>query len=520
MIIMVVEDDPLIRKGIKTKLPYEYISITSVMEAKDGIDALEKFEQQPPDIVLVDYMMPRMNGLEFVKRAKVLSPETEFVLLTCMHDYEMAKEAILLGVSSLLNKSTVDMDILSGVIIQLAKKQEQQRRQKAQFSEMDSLKLRQEEELFRQLLNGHISLEDYEQIKLEKRAFFGRSPYAAWVIALDNELVSEQSFTEALGNRTGTNLFKLAKELYPHSLIGWVAEDSKIRWRLLLSTPIPKPMDIVEAAMSKFNLHIFVSCSETFPSPLQWPIYNNTAEQNMLLKWYGGDHPPVFTSSQMTAHLQNDLAEQIRAMKLNIQKLHFAEVLQAWPALIAYFRKSTSLPYPHAVCKSLEELVIFLYHSIEPFTSDLHVMRKAEQDVLTHINQAGSLQEALKAAYKEIQWVNDNIFLDQQAKQRKHLIESIKQYVLDHPYNTVTLYDVAERYHLNTSYLSQVFKKEAGVTFSDYIQHVKIELAENMLKNGQRVSMVAETLGYLNISSFTRMYKKVKGFPPSSFKSS
>ncbi|AJY75917.1 response regulator [Paenibacillus beijingensis] len=518
MIIMVVEDDPLIRRGIKLKLPYEHIPITSVMEANDGLDALKKFEHQPPDIVLVDYMMPRMNGLEFVKRAKALSQETEFVLLTCMQDYEMAKEAISLGVSSLLNKSTVDMDFLTGVIVKLAKKQEQQKRQDAQFTQMSALKLRQEEELLRQLLDGHLSLEDHERLKLEKRTFFGRSPYAAWVLALENEVAAEQPLTRAYGYRIGNDLNNLVKKLYPHSLIGWVAEESKLRWRLLLSAPIPNPLDIVRAAMRELNLRIFVSCSETFPSPLQWTSYNNAAEQNMLVKWYGGDHPQVFTSSSLTVHLPNELAEQFRTMKQNIQKLRFAAVLDSWPDFTAYFRTCTTLPYPHAVCKGLEELIIFLYHAIEPFTGHSHVMRKAEQDAQTRINQAGSLQEALTAAYKEIQWVNDNIFLHQQAKQKKYLIESIRQYLLDHPFDTVTLHDVAERYHLNASYLSRVFKEEAGETFSGYIQQVKIELAENMLKNGQRVSKVAETLGYLNISSFTRMYKKVKGMPPSSLR--
>ena len=83
--ILVVDDDPdllfLVAHGVKSLAP-EYLVTT----AANGTAALEKVQNEKFDLLVSDFMMPEMTGLELIRQAKQISPETKFILMTAHHD--------------------------------------------------------------------------------------------------------------------------------------------------------------------------------------------------------------------------------------------------------------------------------------------------------------------------------------------------------------------------------------------------------------------------------------------------
>jgi len=92
-------------------------------------------------------------------------------------------------------------------------------------------------------------------------------------------------------------------------------------------------------------------------------------------------------------------------------------------------------------------------------------------------------------------------------------------YIQQHIYEKCSLKDVANAISLHPGYLSSKFKKETGLTITDYILHEKINEAKSLLENSDYdISEIAEILGFGNISYFAKRFKKECGCRPSEFK--
>ena len=85
--------------------------------------------------------------------------------------------------------------------------------------------------------------------------------------------------------------------------------------------------------------------------------------------------------------------------------------------------------------------------------------------------------------------------------------------------NPYTLQQISAALNLNSSYLSNLFKKETGMTMSHYIHQTKIRCACDLLKTTQSsVAQVAEAVGFMDINYFCRVFRKIMGCSPMKYK--
>ncbi|MNG22693.1 Bifunctional transcriptional activator/DNA repair enzyme AdaA [compost metagenome] len=83
----------------------------------------------------------------------------------------------------------------------------------------------------------------------------------------------------------------------------------------------------------------------------------------------------------------------------------------------------------------------------------------------------------------------------------------------------LTREDIAAFLHFNPAYLSRLFKKETGLSLSDYIMDQRMKQAKRLLSESDlKVSDVAEITGYRNFSYFSKLFKKQEGFTPQEFR--
>jgi NarL family two-component system response regulator LiaR len=108
--ILIADDHPTVRRGI-TCLIEAKPELELAGEAKDGLEAVEKYEQTRPDVVLLDLMMPRMDGLQAVKQIKEQHKEARIVIVTSFGKDEKLFAAIKAGALGYLHKD-VSPDLL------------------------------------------------------------------------------------------------------------------------------------------------------------------------------------------------------------------------------------------------------------------------------------------------------------------------------------------------------------------------------------------------------------------------
>ncbi len=120
MRVLIIDDEPNVREGLKVIVPWEEHGFTVCDTAEDGIDGLQKIILLEPELVLIDIRMPGMMGIEVIEEAKKKGYKGKFIITTGYSEFEYAKRAINLGVSSYVLKP-IDEEELIVEVDKLAK---------------------------------------------------------------------------------------------------------------------------------------------------------------------------------------------------------------------------------------------------------------------------------------------------------------------------------------------------------------------------------------------------------------
>lgn len=109
--LLIADDEPLIRRGIKNLVDVKSLKISEVIEAEDGEETIELAKIHKPDIILMDINMPKLDGLTAAKIIKDLNPRTYLVILTGYDYFEYTQNAIRARVDDYILKPVSKKDI-------------------------------------------------------------------------------------------------------------------------------------------------------------------------------------------------------------------------------------------------------------------------------------------------------------------------------------------------------------------------------------------------------------------------
>ncbi len=102
--VVIIDDEPIIVRGLKKAVKWESLNCLVVGTAGDGMEGLEVIRREKPDILISDISMPKMDGLSMIAALKSEFPDMEVTILTGFRDFDYAQEAIRLGVCRFLLK--------------------------------------------------------------------------------------------------------------------------------------------------------------------------------------------------------------------------------------------------------------------------------------------------------------------------------------------------------------------------------------------------------------------------------
>lgn len=112
--LMLVDDHTLIRQGVKT-IVENTKDIKVVIEASDGMEALELVPIYRPDIILLDIVMPKMNGLETLRRVKDLGLKSKVIMLSSYSNKGYIVDAIKIGANGYLTKDCTSDNLVRAI---------------------------------------------------------------------------------------------------------------------------------------------------------------------------------------------------------------------------------------------------------------------------------------------------------------------------------------------------------------------------------------------------------------------
>lgn len=511
---MIVEDDMLVRLGIKSMIPWQSLGMEVVCEARDGMEALQLFERHLPDITLVDIGIPKINGLDFIERVKPLRPQSEFIILTCNKDFDMVRRSFRLGVHDFVVKSTMEIEHLQQNLERLAAAIRQSQQRDAVVGDprhnRDLVQMTKNT-FMRDWLNGVI---DKQERFHEKLSQCGIPPLhtglEAWVIRLETSAPGGKTYNPADLDKVGKTLENVLGELYRSALIGYVPDVRQRSWRAIFRHHEEAGLDpllLIGAADDYLGFNVSVACSGVFREWTGWLAADRTAESLLALDYYSHGSR-LYCGPEPVDALPQPVLDWKQLFLRNLPLMHWRDLQLA----LEHVSRLLAAPYPQPML--VKHMFRDLKQQIDAFGRKFgHPVYPEGPPSCTH----HTLHDEICCASAAIRQLEASLLCGFAPSDRRNLIEAALNYIREHQFEDISLQQISDHLHVSPTYFSKLFKLETGQSFTEYLLATKVQLAEQMIRSGASLTDISLKLGYLNLSSFTRMFKKVKGVSPSNY---
>lgn len=486
--VLIAEDEELIREGIKNIIPWEELGFYVVHCASDGGEALQLWDKESVDLVVTDISMPEKTGLDLLKEIRQQDKRVRFIILTGYDEFSYAKTAIQLDVEDYILKPINEEEM-----------QESIKRSKEKLEKMDY-----KTSIF-QYLKGKMELEEHnlEQWKLIN-----------WL----NDPLILSIFSWEGKEEKGSELFHYVKEKYRHDPVRFYYEgDGEI-------VAIKRVFDEQEKEVEYFQTiqnQIENDCSiSTFfaVSSIEHGIKSlkklyETAEKlkkYRMIEGYGFtvDINYLNRKDNMVSIVDEEEIRKIlvsreqEAMVRYLEKIFFHAAKESNSSLDGIYRVlvKTALIFQ----KTMEEFQIQnVKLDFVDFLETLHRLEDLYQLKQHFTTVAFSIMEELapeKVSYTPV-------------------IQKIINEMKADPAQNVNLKSLSSKYHINASYLGQLFQKEVGCSFVNYVNRLRNEKAKELILNtDKKINEIAKIVGYAESNYFYRKFKQCYGVSPNTMR--
>ncbi|MCL2831625.1 MAG: AraC family transcriptional regulator, partial [Treponema sp.] len=143
----------------------------------------------------------------------------------------------------------------------------------------------------------------------------------------------------------------------------------------------------------------------------------------------------------------------------------------------------------------------------------------SQKPYISDFSRTGNLAEKgrwLKSFYSEI--ISITLDPENNPGLLKNKIRGACEYIRENYTRLITLDDIAQKVNLNPSYFSTVFKAQTGLTFTDYINKMRIDEAKSLLKTGESISGISAAIGYVSVNQLNRFFKKYEKITPAQYR--
>lgn len=521
--VLIVDDDIATVDVIQNTVDWNKLGVTDVYTAYNISFAKKILLEQEIDIVISDIEMPQGTGIDLLEWFREQKLPGEFLLLTCHESFDYATNAIKYQACEYLLKpfNVNVMDVaLKKIILKL--KEEQKLQENSEYGKWVKNNQRQLEVSFwSRLLSGHIAGDEdriASEIKKRKLMLETDVPYCLVIskitgIEKDREKMSPDLMLFVIENihseifcGNPDNHSVVCRDYDDYYLVAVICQ-KKVE-RELDSSCEALRRDFKKMFSAEITVCIGKDCRisemyETFHR-VQGLIERNVA--------YYGSYFHEEESSKEKEIAQSvfefDKLEQYLADKKKMEILSYLKT----ELNDKVFDKTLS---DRVLQRGKEEILQAVY---------MYLGKKGIQasGLLIDENLEQLEKKAAQSVIDMIRWTNYLIectFQYEKSVQKGYsLSEKVDQYIREHYKESIGRTEIAEQFYLAPEYLSKTYKKQMGKSIKDTIAECRIEEAKRMLERGERVSDVAEAVGFDNFTYFSTMFKKYTGISPNQYR--
>ncbi|TCZ77120.1 response regulator [Paenibacillus albiflavus] len=514
MRIMIVDDEVIIRTGLCTVIDWKELGLDLLPAAASAEEVLERIPSEKPHIVLTDIRMPGMDGIALAQEIKKLLPDTEIVILTGYDDFAYAQQALRGGVTDYLLKTSGPEEIIKAAMKakhNIMSKWEMMKRETEQSAALRS-------RLLEQLLTGQLDQKTSIDPLLDWLAKRNVFHYETSKIQnMQSVLLSATGW----GSGSPATLLLGATENMLIELLPCVTLMKKDRIMLVTRVPdslytFDELLCAVRRVEDTLKCHIFATrgcivqlCDELARS------YQEAEEVFAYRGLLGGVGVHEYSMIKNRSGGRTVCSEKEENELAAILMGNNATRLRLWVNGLVndmLLDQNVTLTTLQAFMQSL---VIAGHRWLERAKGG-HSMEITLAPTYVYDANDQLEEEVFKLLASIMSAFHESI-----ADHRYSYIHLATAYIRNNLDQNVTLQQVARHVHINPNHLSEVFKKETGQSYIEFVTQERMKLAAEILRTSQvKISEVAGKVGYEDIKYFGQQFKKYMGQTPSEFRQS
>lgn len=489
--IFIVDDEPIIRQGLRTTIKWSKYDIEVVGEASNGADAYKKIIELSPDIVLTDIRMPLLDGIELIRLLREIALPVKIVILTAYEEISYYSKAIELGVHNFILKNACSDEILSTVLKVrdqvIKEKNQQQEYTQEKGLLLDNLYLIQTNYI-KSILSGQESADQLVEKSAQLRLPLNGPSYALimfflntssdwWtVINLSKEMLSSLNpFIFLYKESLFTAVLNLPNKNFNDHIFNEFLDS--MRNYLTDSTPVMMyPLESYKDLEGKGNLLI---------EALERSCWGHNTDFIHLDKTYLPEKLPLSKFFEY----EYDIVNIVNTRKNPIETCN---AIDRWYNLL----KAHHAPLNFLI-ESAQRLCVAICSAYQ----------KSE-------NMANLTENIKKCTTAEkIHNVLFDIFSDYKDKtDTRALIDPVIDYIRANYNKNISLSDAAKTVFISPAYLRRILKKETGYSFSEWINKYRIEKAKELLLNTElKHYEISDIVGYSDYKHFSVHFRDLCG---------
>ena len=525
-----VEDEYIVREGIKNNIDWEKNGYDFCGEASDGELAFPMISEKRPDIVITDIRMPFMDGIELSRMIKEEYPEIKIIILSGHEEFEYAKAAIQIGVEEYLLKP-INGDELLQVVNRVAQKikEENESRETLQEGEGDENFEYAKRQLLSSLIDDNASLSDAMEQGKKIHLNLMAQCYNIMMLKLQRKN-KEQGFSQRILELYKTMEDTLKEQDGQSIMFDRAPEGKVILFMGSGEEEIRRNMDVFAGQFREIlpeyeDVTYFGSVGvpvmrlrelgESYEAASHGFSYRFLTEPNQIV-----DNHTVFDQTRNekkfscsigSVDIQNLDKQKIESFLKGgeMDEIHF---------FVEEYMKNTGDAGKNSMIFR-QYIVMDMFFAASHFLTQITDGREQLGEPFESPEQMQKIVSDLEATVVYIKELFTKVMQVRDAQTTEHnsdVVENAKKYISENYHDEeLTLNTVAHEVNVSPNHLSAMFSQKTGQTFVKYLTDVRMHRAKELLKcTSKRSNEICEEVGYRDPHYFSHLFKKNVGCSP------
>lgn len=528
--VVIADDERGIIELIKNLIDPQIVEVEIVGEAENGVEAYNLIMEKRPDVVITDIRMPGMTGIELIEMVSKAGFMVTFVIISGYRNFTYAQNALKFGAVDYLLKPIKQSD-LNNLLVRINEKKGSEIDKEIKVKTIQdqlamSMDLLRKNTLWDLISGQPEKISNAISMIESKHVFhFETGKFCVAIVKIDSD--SETDGVQYPNSSIETIVEKFVRKLrsdsfdadyvcrktsgyivfnYSNNLHLSIEQKQKYLYNLLKEDSYKYIFIHITIALG-LEVHETRRICHSFKTAEEALHHRIDLECGIVL-----NYSSIAKEASVTDMNLAD-ADRKKLVKC-IENIDIADCMSTIQTLITKYLLNNEgkafclYGYCENLLRSIDEII---FHLIDEDISDREKYLEKIENSTTIVHLERVCREYASDILK--------IYASKKENQENRPIRLVKQYMQEHLGDQISLEDMARLVYLSPVYLSTLFKKETGMTFTNYLIEVRIEQTKKLLKTTSLgIAEIARMVGYKDVKHFSKLFIKLVGIKPVKFR--